>query len=295
MRLAISDDSSTLSKIETVSTPQVYEKGVELFVATARQLINSLTTVGSSSKLDLVVGGLAGTIDHKNSLIQSAPNLKNWEGKNFSLDVETTFAGVGIYDVSVNLQNDASMAALGEALSGAGRGFSIVAYITVGTGVGGARIALGELDPSTLGFEPGHQIIDIDKTVVANTSNAAGVDHFGNTLEDCISGAAIEKISGKKPKEIKDPNFWDGLARILAFGLTNTVVHWSPDVIVLGGSMITGDPAIPIDAIEKHLQEILKIYPRLPSIKKAELGDHGGLFGALEYARQINHVNHAVS
>ncbi len=62
-------------------------------------------------------------------------------------------------------------------------------------------------------------------------------------------------------------------------------VFWSPDVIVLGGSMITGDPSIPLDITEAHLKEILKIYPELPAIKKAELGDSGGLHGALEYIK----------
>ena len=41
-----------------------------------------------------------------------------------------------------------------------------------------------------------------------------------------------------------------------------------------------------IDKTEKYLHEILKIYTELPQIKKAELGDIGGLYGALEYLKQ---------
>jgi len=179
----------------------------------------------------------------------------------------------------VLVQNDASMSSLGDALLGAGRGFNIMAYITIGTGVGGARIVDGKIDRTSIGFEPGHQIVDIDQTVFPKAG--------GKMLEDYISGAAVYKIFGKKPKEIKDPVFWDGIAKILAYGLANNTVHWSPDVIVLGGSMINGDPAIPIDATVKYLHEVLKIYPTLPVIKKSELGDQGGLYGALEYAKSF--------
>jgi predicted NBD/HSP70 family sugar kinase len=101
-----------------------------------------------------------------------------------------------------------------------------------------------------------------------------------------LSGKGVEDRTGKKPRDIDDPAFWDSLARYLAFGLNNTIVHWSPDALVLGGSMITGDPAIPIEKIEENLKDILKIFPELPVIKKGELGTSGGLWGALAYARE---------
>lgn len=72
---------------------------------------------------------------------------------------------------------------------------------------------------------------------------------------------------------------------MLAFGLHNVCVFWSPDVIVLGGSMITGDPAIPIEKTKEYVQGMNKRYPELPEIKKSELGDVCGLHGALEYIK----------
>ena len=36
----------------------------------------------------------------------------------------------------------------------------------------------------------------------------------------------------------------------------------------------------------KLLKEMLKIFPELPEIKRAELGDLGGLYGAMELLRQ---------
>src|SRR4030066_415253 len=48
-----------------------------------------------------------------------------------------------------------------EKVKGAGKGFNIVAFLTIGTGVGGARIVGGKPDANVFGFEPGHQIIDL--------------------------------------------------------------------------------------------------------------------------------------
>lgn len=181
--------------------------------------------------------------------------------------------------VPVYLHNDAAMVGLGEAVHGAGVGYNVVAYVTVSTGVGGARIVNGEIDEYSVGFEPGHQIIDPDKTLCLECA--------GNTLEEYVSGAAIAKRFEKPPYEIpqSDP-LWNELAQFLAYGLNNIIVHWRPDVVVLGGSMIVGDPAILIKDIQKHLKNTLTIFPEAPPVVLAQLGDVGGLHGAVAYIKQ---------
>ena len=100
-------------------------------------------------------------------------------------------------------------------------------------------------------------------------------------MESYVSGAAVKAKYGKEPYEIKDKAVFEKLAKVLAYGLNNTIVHWSPDIVVLGGPMITGNPAISIKSIQKHLSDILRIFPIPPVIKKAELDDVGGLYVAL--------------
>src|SRR3989344_2431253 len=191
--------------------------------------------------------------------------------------IEAIVGGVaGTFNVPVSIENDAALVGLGEANYGAGRDHNIVVYLTISTGVGGVRIVNGTIDESALGFEPGHQIIDPDNTLCPTCE--------GNDLEAYVSGTAIEKRFGKKPYEIHDDTVWDELAKYLAYGLANTTVHWSPNIIVLGGSMMK-EVGIPVPAVKKHLTEILKIFPKIPEIKKAELADFGGLYGALSYAR----------
>ncbi len=102
------------------------------------------------------------------------------------------------------------------------------------------------------------------------------------TLENLVSGAAVEERTGAKPYDIpQDDALWDQLAEYLAHGLRNTIYYWSPDTIVLGGSMITGTPAIPIENIKHHTEFILGNDMDVPKIKVASLRDDSGLYGAM--------------
>ena len=252
MRIAYSEDGETFEEPSVLETPQNYDEFLRLFV-------ENIKVVRKEREIKKIVGGMSRSV---------------FEGdyEKFKTDLEALPFGEGLDGVEVLVENDAAMAGLGEANFGAGKGFEIVAYITVSTGVGGARIVNKKLDEKAIGFEPGKQIVDLKNN---------------KTLEDLISGKALELNSGKNPKEITDLAVWDDLAHKLAVGLNNIIVEWSPNVVVLGGSMITGNPCIPLDKTEEYLKKILKIFPSLPPIKKAELGDFGGLWGALAYLKHL--------
>lgn len=243
--MAYSADGEIFENPKVFETPKSYEEIFNLFVETAKQL-------SGGREIKMIAGGMS----------RSIPSLTDEKFKN---DLIKEFG------VTVFIENDAAIVGLGEAAWGAGRGFEIVAYITVSTGVGGAKIVNGKIDEHAIGFEPGNQIVDMNS---------------GKTLEYMISGKALKEKTGKNPKEITDPAVWDEHAKILAVGLNNIIVEWSPNCVVLGGSMITGNPGISVEKTAEYLKEILKIYPELPVIRKAELGDFGGLYGALAYIKR---------
>jgi predicted NBD/HSP70 family sugar kinase len=141
---------------------------------------------------------------------------------------------------------------------------------------GGARLIDGTLDVSGYSFEPGDQII-------AMNEQGKGV-----SVEDLVSGTALERRFGKKPYAIEDSAVWEELAHLLACALNNTIVHWSPAVMVLGGPMITGKPAISIERTKEHLKTMLTVYPELPEIKQATLKDIGGIYGACALLKTKN-------
>ena len=260
-RIAITDDLKTLRAVKRINTPHAYKEGLQAILEAAEKLAEGHRFIS-------IAGGIRGPLNHEKTGIVSENMLTDWVGRNIVSDLSEKLG------CPVRLENDASLVGLGEVTFGAGQGCEIVAYHTVSTGVGGARFVHGHLDVVSTGFEPGHQILDIDRTILGRTEEP--------TLEALVSGAALEKRRGVKPYEIpQTDHVWDELARYLAYGLKNTIVYWSPDRIILGGSMIVGDPNIPIERIIFHTKKLLEGFIPCPSIVGAALKDEGGLYGAM--------------
>lgn len=264
MRIACSRDGATFEEPRVVDTPHDFDEAMKLFGVTVRELVGE-------EGLQAVAGGVPGILSHDRRELVHAAHLPQWDGKPLAESLEAEL-GREVY-----LENDAALVGLGEAHHGAGRGYRIVEYLTISTGVGGVRIEDGKIDAASVGFEPGHQIIDIDQTLFPGSSG---------TLESYVSGTAVAARTGKHPREITDEHFWDDIARYLAVGVLNTLLHWSPDVVVLGGSMMVRKPGISITVLERYVKELSKNYTTLPPLKLAELQDFGGLYGALVYLKQ---------
>ena len=106
-----------------------------------------------------------------------------------------------------------------------------------------------------------------------------------------VAGNAIQEKYAKLPSTSDDPELGDREAREMAVGLWNSILHWSPEVVVLGGAMMLMTPGIDIKNIKKYLVLIAKqirILPELPEIKLVELGHLGGLHGSLIYLKSQN-------
>ncbi len=259
-RVVVSEDLETLGKVESFKTPAKFEAGIKKMAET----INKLT----KEKPIAMAGGIRGPLMEDKTGIQNDGVLSDWVGKSVVDELQKHI------DVPVYLENDTAIAGVGEAVYGAGKGMEIVAYHTVSTGVGGVKIENGEIDLASVGFEPGHQVLDIDRTILG--------EDVTPTLENLVSGTAIENRFGVKPYEIPQSDvLWDELAEYLAQGLRNTILYWSPDAIVLGGSMIIGDPRIEVDDIRKYTVESLDGFVPAPLITAAKLGDEAGLYGAM--------------
>ncbi len=258
-RVTSSEDLSSFGKVVSFKTPTDFKAGLERIIAAIEEL-------GVTPQA--LAGGVRGLLNEEKTGIANDGVLKKWAGKSLAQAFESH------YGVSLLLENDTAMAGVGEATFGAGKGLDIVAYHTISTGVGGVKVENGDIDSASLGFEPGHQILDIDRTILG--------DDIVPTLENLVSGTAVEERFGVKAYEIlQSDSLWDELAEYLAQGLRNTILYWSPDVVVLGGSMITGNPAISVDAIRKYTVAALDGFVPAPLIAKAKLGDEAGLYGAM--------------
>lgn len=258
-RVGLSKNGRKIDSVNIFPTSKDFQKEMELIKESALEL-------SGGKKIQAAAGGIGASLNKAKSGLANPLNVKfpGWAKKSLKKELEKIF-GAKVY-----LENDCTMVGLGEAHYGAGEGQKIVAYLTVSTGVGGTRIVNGQVDASALGFEPGRQIIMLGR----KKSN----------LEDLISGMALEKKHKQNARSIGDAKTWEQVAEILAVGVNNTILYWSPDVVVLGGSVMK---KVSLLNVKINLKRMLKIFPNLPLIKKAELGDLGGLHGALYYLNNL--------
>lgn len=263
IRCSVCLDGVTIEPPLIIPTPKLFNDGMNE--------VRKWKEIWKDVPFTFAVGGVAGNLDKQKGILHISPNLPKWSGQNIK-DGLTKALGVPVI-----VENDAALVGLGEAIRGAGKGHNIVVYITISTGVNGVRVVNSKIDANISGFEIGHQIINFD----VNTH----FDNFGQgTLEDYIGGAAIEKREGKPTSQIDSEPFWDNITRILAIGMNNTLVHWSPEVVVLGGAI---GSRISLEKLHRYLSDTLAIFHKLPVLKKSTLGDLGGLYGSIEFVKGL--------
>ena len=267
MRLARAADIHSFDAPTILDTPADFEAGMELFTKTARQL-------AGDERIEAVAGGITGSLSEDMRMLEVSPHLPGWAHSAVAAELEKRLSA------PLFIENDSAIVGLGEVYAGAAKGYPIAAYITVSTGVGGARFVDGRIDRKSVGFEPGQMLIDADGTLCPDCEKPG-------TLEHHVSGTSLEKRFKVKPYQIpQESPVWEQLAQWLSFGLINIIVEWSPDVVVLGGSMMVGNPAIPVSRVRELVEKNVGIFRALPEIKKAELGAIGGVHGALAFLRQ---------
>lgn len=253
-RVAKSEDCKTFDEPVIEETPDNPKEGLKMIKETISRLANG-------EKIDGIVIGIAGILNDQHSMLIKSPNLPEWE----HIDFPETFSE---FDCPVFIENDADIVGLGEAIDGAGRGYEIVVYITISTGIGSAKIVNGKFEKNRYGFEAGHQIIN-NETL--------------ESWEKVASGTAVEAKFGMHPKEVAQTEHWNKVEDDIAIGLHNTILHWSPDVVVIGGSMRKD---LDTARMTEKIEHLMKTHPALPEIKLSELGSTGGINGGFAFLRQ---------
>lgn len=192
-------------------------------------------------------------------------------------------------EVPVAFTTDVGAAALGEGTWGAAQGISDFAYVTVGTGIGGAAIAGGRLVQGLVHPEMGHLRIPREKS-----DHLAGICPFhGDCLEGLANGPAIAARWGRKAEDLpEDHPAWDLEAEYLAQLAATLTLVLSPKKILLGGGVMRQDSLYP--RIRTRLKALLGGYLEAPALKDLEtylqppaLGQEAGVLGALALARQL--------
>jgi predicted NBD/HSP70 family sugar kinase len=225
------------------------------------RLLGAMAAFSAGRKLRAVVGGMPGELEGPVGKLVLSPNLPNWVGLPVRLRMQAMF------DCPLFIHNDLVMCGLGEAHAGAGVNQGVMVYYTVSTGVNAVRLVDGQLDTSIKRFEIGFQL-------------AGQEDGKIQSLESLIGGGAMEQRFGRAPEDVHAQKTWRLAERNLAHGLYNTLLHWTPDVVVFGGSMMRD---IQIQGVNRELSKLPQVLTRLPELKEAKLGDLAGIYGAIQW------------
>jgi len=129
----------------------------------------------SLSDIDRVGIGFGGVLDANRGLILKSYQIAGWDQFPIQKWAEEQWGK------QVVLQNDASTAALAEALHGSGRGYSRIFYMTIGSGIGGGWIVDGRIDNGQ-----GLGAAEMGHTWVPEPGSGAPIE-----LEQLCSGWAI--------------------------------------------------------------------------------------------------------
>jgi glucokinase len=230
--------------------------------------------------------GASGPLDVRAGRIRNPYTLETW------VDVDVRGPLEEAFEVSVTLENDAVVAALGEWWQGAGRGSACLAVVTFGTGIGvavvrGGRAYRGAGDAHP---EAGHLLIDPSgPRCYCGTQGcweqlAAGpaLVRMARASSDPDLRAADAAEIGRLDRagHVGARRIVATAARYAALGLVNVVACYAPDVVALSGGVM-GTYGAHLDEIRRVVEEsAVYLPPGHTRIVEAMLGDHAGVIGA---------------
>lgn len=254
------------------------------------------------SRLTGIGVGIAGVVDSANGVLLSAPNLSQ---ATVNLPLGTLLREN--FGVPARLLNDVQVAAIGEAIFGAGANASDFLCVFVGTGVGGAYIRDGKLVRGASGSagEIGHLIVasggrhcgcggrghlEAYASRTAITTDIVNAIKLGRrtiltemvpdlrsnsgALRSGILAKAVEAGDSLAIGAIQDA------AAYLGLGLASVINLLNPSRIVIGGGVVESVPMLFEVASQRARQEALEVPGKTVDIVRAGLGDFSGVTGA---------------
>ena len=197
------------------------------------------------------------------------------------------------FGVPFTIENDARAYAYGEYRFGAGKNYSSIVVMTLGTGVGCAEIINNKLyysnDPLS-GVLGGH--ISIDRNGPECACGNKGC------LELYCSATALSKIISEKHSELRSKNdilkdfFKDAIENVkyhqtlkefhdnLALGVVNTIHAYGPEAVILGGGVMNSRDMI-IPFVQKIVDKRAWTFPRgKVKLLASKLGNRAASIGA---------------
>jgi glucokinase len=241
-KIALIGQNGAVIEYVTFST-----KSTSNYVAFESMLLTSIQNILDKHKEKKIIGiGLgAPNIDYRTGVIEHAHNL-NWR----NISIKASLQKLGNYPTFFD--NDANLAALGEARFGVAQGYNDFIAITLGTGVGTGIYSAGEIIHGHSGHagEGGHIIVRYPGRICAcggegHLEAYLGASGIQQTIKEIIQKEiTLEELSLLvKNQDEKALKVINTSAIILADAISSMVAILSPKLFVLaGGISKLGEP-----------------------------------------------------
>ncbi|SDW17108.1 ROK family protein [Paenibacillus sp. CF384] len=251
-----------------------------------------------SDGLALCGMGVPGIVDPVRGRAEAASNL-GWFGVPFAEQMSSRLG------VSVCIDNDVRIYALGEVIAGAGHGYRNVLCLTVGTGIAAAIFADGRIVMGGDYFagEIGHDPVDGAVGVcicgrqgcVESIVSAKGISRMAREAveRDDVSTSlrslnqvptAFDVYTAATEGDVVAQGIFRYVGEVLGSKLLTAVCLLNPDAVIIGGGVAEAGELL-LGPIRDKIDERY-VNAKKPAILKAKLGDSAGLIGAVSFAQQ---------
>jgi glucokinase len=267
-----------------VATPAGRGELIDAICGLVLRLVEESSTRGHAPPGAVGIG-FCGLLDARRRSIVRSTHLPELNGCRLASSVERRTR------LPVILDADTNAGAVAEATLGAGRGFSRVLYVTLGTGLGAALVV--DREPVRASHHTVGQISEIRLRDVGPGSR-------DSRAEDLLSGRGIlararrEGIRGAtstldlftlaRQGDTAARGVWREVGQILGRLLHTLVSLWSPDVVITAGGT-AGAAELFLPAAERELALSMRGRPP-PSLRTPARGRFAGAIGAALLARR---------
>jgi len=224
--------------------------------------------------------GVPAAVHPEDATLSLAGNLPGLEGDNLRTRL------VEALGLDVLIDNDVNLALLAETSQGAARGQDNVAFIALGTGIGGALMINGQLlhgahgGAGELGYMPLWQIEAPGVAALEDRVGEAGIRHAYVAAGGSDTFSVRDIFAAAEKGEAIALQTLDNTAAQVARALLIVLALVDPDTVVFGGSI--GSRPEFIERVQKHISAA---WMRPIAIARSSSGGRAGLIGALELAR----------
>lgn len=292
--VGVADRNGKLLLHKRIPTPNVLgpQANIAAILSAAREVAQK-----QGEELQAIGIGCGGPLDRKTGTLHKVSNLPDWEGICLTDVFSKEFRAPAFLD------NDATAAALGEGMFGAGRGVDSFVYFTVSTGIGGG-IIINNKPYRGVGenaAEFGHMKLSAEGpacncgdrgcleayasgTSIARIAREGLAAHPQSKLNSTGDITAESVASAAQGGDEYARQVWYGAMRNLGLGVANVVNALNPRRVILGGGVTrAGDMLLePVREVVK--ERAMDALSANVDIVIAANGDLTGLMGAIAVA-----------